>query len=69
VEGRICVRDLGSKHGVFVNGLRVAHASLAPGDQLTLGTTSLRISRADSLGLSKIKSKLRDVVRAVRPGR
>lgn len=33
----LVVRDLGSKHGTFVNGQAVATAELRPGDELTIG--------------------------------
>ena len=37
------IRDLGSKHGTFVNGERTGVAYLLPGDRLTIGATSLKI--------------------------
>lgn len=37
------VRDLGSRNGVRVNGQLVAAASLGPGDEVTLGHTTLQI--------------------------
>jgi pSer/pThr/pTyr-binding forkhead associated (FHA) protein len=37
VDGLIYVRDLGSKHGTFVNGARVREAILYPGDHLQIG--------------------------------
>ena len=42
-EGTLVVRDLGSKHGTFVNGERTGVAQLLPGDRLTIGATSLEI--------------------------
>jgi pSer/pThr/pTyr-binding forkhead associated (FHA) protein len=42
-EETLVVRDLGSKHGTFVNGERTGVAYLLPGDRLTIGATSLRI--------------------------
>ena len=44
INDSIWVRDLGSKHGVFVNGFRVTSAQLKPGDRLTVGMTSYRIN-------------------------
>ena len=35
----LTVRDLGSKHGTFVNGHAVAVAQLNPGDELRVGLT------------------------------
>lgn len=40
VDGVLVVRDLGSKHGTYVNGMRVAEAPLLPEDKLTVGLTS-----------------------------
>lgn len=42
-DGTLVVRDLGSKHGTFVNGERTGVAHLLPGDRLTIGATSLEI--------------------------
>jgi pSer/pThr/pTyr-binding forkhead associated (FHA) protein len=42
-DGTLVVRDLGSKHGTFVNGQRAGTAELLPGDRLTIGATSLEI--------------------------
>jgi pSer/pThr/pTyr-binding forkhead associated (FHA) protein len=39
--GRLCVRDLGSKHGTFINDARVTEGVLLPGDKLTVGLTAL----------------------------
>ncbi len=41
-EGRAVVRDLGSRNGTRVEGVRVEHAYLEPGARLTLGSTALR---------------------------
>lgn len=38
-EDRLLVRDLNSKHGTFVNGVRVKETPLMPGDRLTVGKT------------------------------
>ncbi len=37
VDGVLVVRDLGSKHGTFVNGRAVLEAELRPGDLLNIG--------------------------------
>lgn len=37
--GALLVRDLGSKHGTFVNGRSVLEAELKPGDLLNIGIT------------------------------
>jgi len=35
--GMLVVRDLGSRHGTFVNGQQIAESRLAPGDELCIG--------------------------------
>jgi pSer/pThr/pTyr-binding forkhead associated (FHA) protein len=40
VNGMLVVRDLGSKHGTYVNGRQVFEAHLLPDDKLTVGMTS-----------------------------
>jgi len=37
IEGRLLVRDLGSKNGTYVNGLQIDMCPLLPGDELTVG--------------------------------
>jgi pSer/pThr/pTyr-binding forkhead associated (FHA) protein len=37
INGTLVVRDLGSRHGTFVNGRRVTEWFLMPGSTLTLG--------------------------------
>jgi pSer/pThr/pTyr-binding forkhead associated (FHA) protein len=37
------VRDLGSKNGVFQDGLRVRQASLSSGERFLLGLTEITI--------------------------
>ncbi len=39
-DGVLVVRDLGSKHGTYVNEARVREACLWPGSKLTLGLNS-----------------------------
>ena len=39
VDDVLLVRDLGSKHGTFVNGRSVLEAELRPGDLLNIGIT------------------------------
>ena len=43
-EGYV-VRDLRSKNGIRVNGVRVSSVLLRPGDELTLGRVRVRLSR------------------------
>jgi serine/threonine-protein kinase len=42
-NGRFFVKDLGSTNGVRVNGLRVPSCELHDGDEITLGTSGIRI--------------------------
>jgi pSer/pThr/pTyr-binding forkhead associated (FHA) protein len=44
LEGTLVVRDLGSRHGTFINGLKIAEAVVLPGDTLTLGMTRLDVA-------------------------
>lgn len=36
-DGELIVRDLGSRHGTFVNGRQISESTLAPGDELCIG--------------------------------
>ena len=42
-EGQVIVRDLDSKNGVFMHGVRVLEAEVHSGDCLTLGRTEITI--------------------------
>ncbi|MBP1621159.1 MAG: k9ap1, partial [Acidobacteria bacterium] len=44
----LTIRDLGSKNGVFVNGLKVDSASLQPGDVIDLGALRVRVEKTGS---------------------
>ena len=39
----LVVRDLDSKNGVFMHGVRVREAEVLPGDCLTLGRTEITL--------------------------
>ena len=39
----LVIRDLGSRHGTFVNGLRIGKTVLLPGDDITIGVTHLLV--------------------------
>ncbi len=41
VDGMLEVRDLASRTGTFVNGIRIARAVIELGDRLTVGRTTL----------------------------
>lgn len=45
IDGTVVVRDLYSRNGIFVNGLRVEEALLQPGDRFTLGVTEITMER------------------------
>jgi pSer/pThr/pTyr-binding forkhead associated (FHA) protein len=42
-NGVLLIRDVGSKNGTFVNGLRVVESVLVSGDRVTLGQTHLAV--------------------------
>lgn len=44
--GQLVIRDFDSKHGTFVNGLRVDKTVLFPGDRIAVGGTRLRVCDA-----------------------
>ncbi len=43
-DGRLVVRDLGSKHGTFVNSHRISEAELSVGDKLSIGMCTFFVS-------------------------
>ena len=42
-DGVVVVSDLGSTNGTYVNGRRVTRATVRPGDEITVGTSRLRV--------------------------
>jgi pSer/pThr/pTyr-binding forkhead associated (FHA) protein len=42
-RGLLVVEDLNSRHGTFVNGVRIRRAYLWPGDKLTVGLASFAV--------------------------
>ncbi|MEO6811081.1 MAG: FHA domain-containing protein [Isosphaeraceae bacterium] len=42
-DDRLLIRDLGSRHGVRVNGRRVDEARLLPGDEIAIGPLIYRL--------------------------
>ena len=50
VGGRFVLRDLGSKHGTFVNGQRVTEVPLALGDQIDIGMSRFVVAEEDQAG-------------------
>jgi pSer/pThr/pTyr-binding forkhead associated (FHA) protein len=49
-EGQVIVRDLDSKNGVFMHGVRVLEAEVHSGDCITLGRTEITIRYRESVG-------------------
>lgn len=49
-EGQIIVRDLESKNGVFMHGVRVLEADVHSGDCITLGRTEVTIRYREPAG-------------------
>lgn len=43
VNGTLWVRDLGSRHGTFVNGAKIREALVLPGDRLSIGSSKFRV--------------------------
>jgi adenylate cyclase len=42
-EGGVTVRDVGSSNGTFVNGVKIDHAFVSPGDAVTFGKVAFRL--------------------------
>jgi hypothetical protein len=78
---RLRIADLGSRHGVFVNGLRVERATLSEGDFVALGSVSFFVVRAPDLwvaspcarlphashGFARVLDEVRLAARSTRP--
>ncbi len=43
LNGKLLVRDLGSKYGTYVNGLKIEESHVLPGDRLTFGISTFRV--------------------------
>lgn len=43
VSGELVIRDLGARHGTYVNGERVTEIRLCPGDEICIGLTRLTV--------------------------
>ncbi|MBU6294797.1 MAG: FHA domain-containing protein [Planctomycetes bacterium] len=54
INGTVIIRDLASTNGIAVNGKRVTHATLAPGDIVSIGGHAFRL-KWDSLSGSPDK--------------
>jgi pSer/pThr/pTyr-binding forkhead associated (FHA) protein len=44
VDGELVIRDLGAKHGTYVNGQPVAERQLRVGDEIRVGLTVLTVA-------------------------
>lgn len=53
--GRWVVRDLESRNGIRVNGRRVRRATLADGDTVVIGETTLRFTDTAAVGLGPLR--------------
>jgi predicted component of type VI protein secretion system len=67
---RVLIRDLGSRHGVRVNGRLVEETRLYPGDELAIGPILFRLeAEAEEPGnLGAMVSRPSQPPRAARPG-
>jgi hypothetical protein len=54
---RVTIRDLGSRNGIFVNGVRAAEYALAPGDVVQIGPLRVRYAQ-DSTPTSILPEQL-----------
>jgi pSer/pThr/pTyr-binding forkhead associated (FHA) protein len=52
-DGVLKVRDLGSRHGTFVNGQSVSECKLLPGDELSIGLSHFVTDYDASLATSQ----------------
>lgn len=48
-DNDLFVRDLGSRHGIWVNGVRVEESRLAVGDEIAIGPVIVRVVDADQV--------------------
>ena len=66
VHDYLVIRDLGSTHGVRINGERVAEGKLRPGDELQIGNFKYQVC-GDLLGRSHEHPSVADEYKAVPP--
>lgn len=48
-DGRLYVRDLGTVHGTFINGVRIIEEVLMPGDEVAIGLISFYVQDLQTL--------------------
>lgn len=51
----IILRDLSSRNGTYVNGIRVEQATLSPGDEIEVGEATITLSFAPPYGVYSAK--------------
>ena len=51
-QGRLCLRDTGSRNGIFYKTQKIQEKNLAPGDQFTIGSCVLIVERIKSIRTS-----------------
>jgi len=49
-EDQICIEDLGSTNGTFVNGEKIKQTGLKEGDRILIGTSILKVIASDGSG-------------------
>ena len=54
VYDRVLIRDLGSRHGVLVNGVRVDEAELRPGDEVAIAHLIYRFEVINPVAAAKL---------------
>ena len=48
-DGRFCLRDTGSRNGIFFKGKKIREKNLAPGDQFSIGSCTLFVEKVTTL--------------------
>ena len=56
---RIIIRDMGSRHGVWVNGRQVQQAQLHPGDEIAIGHLLYRVEDTRAVPLPEQREAAR----------
>ena len=48
-KGHLCLRDTGSRNGIFCKGRKIQEKNLAPGDQFSIGNCTLCVERVNPI--------------------